>query len=95
MRFAIWCAIILCSALIGGGTVDTFWAWFIEPVFVTAPELRLGSAMGLALFVSIFTAGLNPDRQEDMEEGVARLIMLWVLIWTIGLIYHFVFGIGA
>ena len=95
---------MLVLMLVGGGTLDVLWGWFIEPVFLSAPDLTLGTALGVSLVVSFFLMGMAKVDMNAQTEGmgvveaVVAQTFIWLVgyavLWVMALLYHFVFGIG-
>lgn len=87
-------------AVVSGASLDVFWAWFIQPVFHSAPDLTIGTALGVALVVGWFTANTATNSSnKSAEDAVAAWalsgFLKLALFWIFALVYHFVFGIGA
>jgi hypothetical protein len=97
MAIVIFFAFWLLNMLVAGATIDTLWAWFVEPVFAGAPKLTIGTSLGLGLIVGYLTqsAAALQNNDDDSAAIGGRLVLYYVVIWVTALIYHFFFGIGA
>ena len=68
--------ILIVSVLINGVLISAMWGWFVAPV-LRLQNISIPEAIGLSMFVSIFTNRPKPFKRSDgvtHEEAVADLI---------------------
>jgi hypothetical protein len=75
------------------------WAWFIVPMF-DAPRLGVWYAIGILSVASLFHQYKykhedNPDREQDLKDGLGGLVQavfLITIIWGVAFIVHLIAG---
>lgn len=86
-------------SVIGGGTLDVFWDWFIRTpnIWPDAPDLTIGSALGLMLVVGFLTQSASVMRgdNDDISVSIGKGLLYYAIIWAVALVYHVVLGIGS
>ena len=85
-------------ALLGGVVLSDLWAWFVVPVFPTAPTLTTIQAVGIAIVAGFFKSGLktvditeNYDDDAPIVKTLARSsfsALLYLGIWGYGALWH-------
>lgn len=103
LLFFVWLAITL---VLRGVSLDVFWDWFIvnTGVWPAAPDLTVGTALGLSFFVSfLFWRDSSADREANKGKSVTDTILesmgiglvLYATFWLMALFLHYTLGIGA
>jgi hypothetical protein len=81
-------AIIIVAALIYaslsyGFVIANFWAWFIMPIFESAPALKVTQAFGLALFLGSLRVRIGNlsdlFKKSDLDEASKALNFLFAV----------------
>ena len=86
-------ALIVISVILRGYIIAKFWGWFLMPIF-NVDEITIGNALGLSVFVGIFTYSQDTKRGEDksfweLSLGVLIGYLLFLLFgWLLKLIIY-------
>ena len=76
---------LIADILFGGFCTMVLWGWFISPTF-SLTTLSIAQAIGLNIFVSLFTARSN-DGRDKLERRVIYYLTLLVAL-GLGWIVH-------
>lgn len=101
VMFIAW---FLALAVVRGASLDVFWDWFIATpnIWPAAPDLTIGSALGLSFVITFLTYQASADAKQEGDSaitiiaiGIGKSIVFYATVWVTALAYHYLFNIGA
>jgi hypothetical protein len=86
---------VVISIIISGFMFFKLWAWFIMPVFISAPKLTFAQSVGISVFLSIIFARKYDTKEKDFDEviesfigGILLIAVLFLFAWIVYLFIH-------
>jgi hypothetical protein len=79
----------LCTTiLVEGALIALMWKWFVAPF--NAPTINLAHAVGLSVFVNLFTANPTSYKEHvvDLRRSTALRVALWIVLLVVGVVAH-------
>jgi len=83
--FVLVCVVIAIP--LNGWVLSILWNWFIPSVFVAAPVLKTGSAIGLSMVHGFMTAKTENTMKTNTEVA-SRFVIHPIFMLAIGAIIH-------
>lgn len=82
--------LFVASVVVRGFVISQLWNWFVASA-LGAATIGIGEGLGLALTIALFTMGL---KREETIKGRVMGIFGNVMLLGVGVLYHYVLGIG-
>lgn len=86
---------LIYTTLTWGLVVYKFWAWFLLPVFPSAPHITFVQAVGLMFLIGLThqmdTQVLKKEYKDEMSAGIGALIAPWLTLFIGWLAYSYMY----
>lgn len=77
-------AAIVTGAISRGFVLTKLWAWFIQPVFESAPSLSIVTAIGLGMVVSFLTYQVSAEQNKNKSSSDITEVIVTMFLYQIG-----------